>query len=526
MTNTLDTLKIDTFQNESDTDFSIASEVATLKEAISSFRSQLGNEYPVIIGGEKIFTDEKLTSINPGKKEEIVGYMSKANREMAERAIQTATETFSSWKLVPAEIRADYLFKAADLMRKRRHEFTAILILEAGKNYGEADAEVSEAIDFMEYYARSMNQLEEDTHYVKSIPGEENRLKYVPLGVGFIVPPWNFPLAICVGLTASAIVTGNTTLVKPASVTPIVAYKFVELMEEIGLPDGVINFIPGDSAIIGDFITGHPLTRFISFTGSKDVGLHINELAAKMAKGQKWIKRVNAEMGGKDGIVVDETADLDAAAQSIVASAFSFQGQKCSAGSRAIIVEDVYDELVEKVVQLTKELKIGNGEENHYIGPVIDEKAYRTILKYIEVGKQEANLVLGGDKGSEEGYYINPTIFIDADPNSTIMQEEIFGPVLAIAKAKNWEEAINIYNNTDYGLTGGFFSSNNSRIEQAIDRMYCGNLYINRNVTGALVGIHPFGGFNLSGTDSKAGSYDYLKLFSQGKLHTQKIVNK
>jgi 1-pyrroline-5-carboxylate dehydrogenase len=317
-------------------------------------------------------------------------------------------------------------------------------------------------------------------------------------------------------------VTGNTTLLKPASVTPIIAYKFVEIMEEAGLPNGVINFIPGDAAVIGDFITGHPLTRFISFTGSKDVGLHINELAAKTAKGQKWIKRVNAEMGGKDGIVVDETADLEAAAKSIVASAFSFQGQKCSAGSRAIIVESVYEELVERVVQLTKELSIGNGEENHFIGPVIDQKAYNTILKYIETGKQEAKLVLGGDTGCEEGYYIHPTIFIDADPNSTIMQEEIFGPVLTIAKAKDWGEAIEIYNNTDYGLTGGFFSSDQARIQQAVERMYCGNLYVNRNVTGALVGVHPFGGFNLSGTDSKAGSYDYLKLFSQGKLHTIK----
>ncbi|PAQ13632.1 L-glutamate gamma-semialdehyde dehydrogenase [Bacillaceae bacterium SAOS 7] len=523
MTKALDTRKLDTFQNAQDTDFSIGKEVEALQEAISSFRSQLGKDYPVIIGGEKVYTENKLTSINPGKKEEIVGYVSKADRGMVEKAIQTATETFAHWKGVPAEKRAEYLFKAADLMRQRRHEFSAVLILEAGKNYEEADAEVSEAIDFMEYYGRSMIQLEEDTHYVKSVPGEKNRLTYIPLGVGFIVPPWNFPLAITIGLTVSAVVTGNTTLLKPASITPIIAYKFVELMEEVGLPAGVINFIPGDSAVIGDFITGHPLTRFISFTGSKDVGLHINELAGKTAKGQKWIKRVNAEMGGKDGIVVDETADLEAAAKSIVSSAFSFQGQKCSAGSRAIIVESVYDELVEKVIELTKEFSIGNGEENHFIGPVIDQKAYNTILNYIEIGKQEAKLVLGGDKGSEEGYYIQPTIFIDADPNCTIMQEEIFGPVLTMAKATDWEEAIDIYNNTDYGLTGGFFSSDDTRIEQAIERMYCGNLYINRNVTGALVGVHPFGGFNLSGTDSKAGSYDYLKLFSQGKLHTRKI---
>lgn len=523
MPKTLDTFKLDMFQNEPDTDFSIGSNVKALKEALYSSRKELGKEYPVIIGGEKIYTEDKITSINPGKKEEVIGYVSKVDREMAEKAIHIATRTFSNWKNTSSKIRANYLFKAAELMRQRRHAFSAILILEAGKNYEEADAEVSEAIDFMEYYGRSMIQLEEDTHYVKSIPNETNRLSYIPLGVGFIVPPWNFPLAICVGLTVSAVVTGNTTLLKPASTTPIIAYKFVELMEEIGLPLGVINFIPGDSSVMGDFITGHPLTRFISFTGSKEVGLHINELAAKTAKGQKWIKRVNAEMGGKDGIVVDETADLVSAAKSIVASAFSFQGQKCSAGSRAIIVEGVYDELVEKVIQLTKELTIGNGEDNHFIGPVIDQKAYNTILKYIEIGKQEAKLVLGGDADSQEGYYIQPTIFIDADPSCTIMQEEIFGPVLSITKVKDWEEAIDIYNNTDYGLTGGFFSSDEERIKQAIEQMYCGNLYINRNVTGALVGVHPFGGFNMSGTDSKAGSYDYLKLFSQAKLSTKRI---
>ncbi|QOK29922.1 L-glutamate gamma-semialdehyde dehydrogenase (plasmid) [Cytobacillus oceanisediminis] len=514
--------KLDTFKSEPNTDFSNNKEVEALKDAIASFREQLGETCPVVIGGEKIFTEDKITSINPGTKREVVGYSSKANREMAERALQTAFKTFDTWKKTAAADRADYLFKAAELMRKRRHELSAVLIIESGKNYEEADAEVSEAIDFLEFYGRSMIQLEEDTHQLKSIPDETNKLKYIPLGVGFIVPPWNFPLAICVGLTVSSVVTGNTTLLKPASNTTIIAYKFFEIMETIGLPDGVINFIPGDSSEIGDYITGHPQTRFVSFTGSKDVGLHINELAGKTAKGQKWIKRVNAEMGGKDGIVIDETADLVSAAKAIVQSAFSFQGQKCSAGSRAIIVESVYDNLVEKIVNLTKELSIGNGEDNHFIGPVIDEKAYKSILNYIEIGRKEAKLVVGGDAGMEEGFYINPTIFVDADQDSTIMQEEIFGPVLAIAKARDWEHAIEIYNNTNYGLTGAFFSTDETRIELAIERMYCGNLYVNRNCTGALVGVHPFGGFNLSGTDSKAGGYDYLKLFSQGKLYTVK----
>ncbi|MFJ7727739.1 L-glutamate gamma-semialdehyde dehydrogenase [Neobacillus sp. NPDC097160] len=513
---------IDTFKNEPNTDFSKRDNVEALKSAIAAFKQELGLQYPIIIGGKKIMTDRKITSVNPAKKTEVVGYMSMADDQKASEAIAAATEAFESWKKVAPRERANYLFRAAQVMRERRHELSAVMILEAGKNYEEADAEVSEAIDFLEYYGRSMIKLEEDSHHLIQIPDEKNRLTYIPLGVGFIVPPWNFPLAICVGLTVSAIVTGNTTLLKPASLTPIIAYKFVEIMEAVGLPEGVINFIPGNSSVIGDLITGHPLTRFISFTGSKEVGLHINELAAKTAEGQKWIKRVNAEMGGKDGIVVDETADLDAAAKSIVSSAFSFQGQKCSAGSRAIIVEDVYDELIGKVVELTKQLEVGNGEDDFPVGPVIDEKAYQTIVNYIEIGKKEAKLVIGGDSGSEEGYFINPTIFIDADPNSRIMQEEIFGPVLAISKAKDYEEAIEIYNNTDYGLTGAFFSSVPHRIDYAVETMHCGNLYVNRNCTGALVGVHPFGGFNFSGTDSKSGSYDYLKLFSQAKLHTIK----
>jgi len=512
-----------TYNNEPNTDFSRKMEVEKLRKEIESFRKEFGKEYPVIINGEKIVTKDKLISTNPGKKDEIVGYVSKADQEMAEKALNAALETFESWKHVKAEERAEYLFKAAQVMRERRHALSAIMILESGKNFEEADAEVSEAIDFLEYYGRSMIQLDADSHHIKSIPGENNKLTYIPLGVGFIVSPWNFPLAICVGLTVSAVVTGNTTVLKPSSLTSIIAYKFVEIMEEVGLPKGVINFIPGDSSVMGDYITGHAKTRFISFTGSKDVGLHINELAGKTAKGQKWIKRVNAEMGGKDGIVVDETADLDAAAHSIVTSAFSFQGQKCSAGSRAVIVEEVYEELVSKIVALTKEISIGSGEENHFAGPVINQQAYENILNYIEIGKKEANLVLGGDTPNNEGYYINPTIFVDATPDSRIMQEEIFGPVLSIAKAKDWKEAIEIYNNTDYGLTGAFFSSKQERIDDAIENMHCGNLYVNRNCTGALVGVHPFGGFNLSGTDSKVGSYDYIKLFSQGKMHTQKI---
>lgn len=513
---------VENFENAPNTDFSNPKEVERLKEAIQKVRGELGKIYPVIINGEKIKTDDQIISINPGKKSEVVGYVCKANQELAEKGLLQAVETFETWKHVHPKERASYLFKAADIMRERRHELSAIMILEAGKNYEEADGEVSEAIDFLEFYGRSMLDLEADTHKLKRVPDESNTLKYIPLGVGFIVSPWNFPLAICTGLTVSAVVTGNTTVLKPSSSTPVIAYKFVEIMEEAGLPNGVINFIPGDSKVMGDFITGHPLTRFVSFTGSKKVGLRINEIVGRTALGQKWMKRLNAEMGGKDGIVVDETADLEEAAKSIVSSSFSFQGQKCSAGSRAIIVESVYDKVVERIVELTNELEIGQGEEGYYSGPVIDETAFNRITDYIEIGKEEGELVAGGTADDSDGYFINPTIIKDVDRKSRMMQEEIFGPVLAIAKAKDYKDAIDIYNDTEYGLTGSFFSGKADRIDYAISEMHCGNLYVNRNCTGALVGVHPFGGFNMSGTDSKAGSYDYLKNFSQGKLYTVK----
>lgn len=519
---TLNIKNLDNFKNEANTDFSNKEEVDNLKKAIEKVRTELGKTYPVVINGKKIETDDKITSVNPGRKTEVIGHVSKVDRSMAEKAIHAAADTFETWKNVKPEERAQYLFKAADVMRERRHELSAIMILEAGKNFEEADAEVSEAIDFLDFYGRSMIEIENDTHGLMSIPEEENYLKYIPLGVGFVVPPWNFPLAICTGLTVSGVVTGNTIVLKPSSSTPVTAYKFFEIMEEVGLPTGVINFIPGDSSVMGDFITEHPLTRFISFTGSKEVGLRIYEKAGKTASGQKWMKRVNAEMGGKDAVVVDETADVEEVAQGIVESAFSFQGQKCSAGSRAIVVEDIYDQVVERVVELTNELESGQGEDDYFSGPVIDQAAFDKITNYIEIGKNEGKLVAGGNSDSSEGYFIEPTVFIDLDPQARIMQEEIFGPVLAFTKAKDWREAIEINNNTEYGLTGSFYSNEEDRIQYAAAEMHCGNLYINRKCTGALVGVHPFGGFNMSGTDTKAGGYDYLKNFSQPKLYTIK----
>ncbi|MCP3772651.1 L-glutamate gamma-semialdehyde dehydrogenase [Paenibacillus sp. MZ04-78.2] len=520
--NTLTNVK--PFVNEPFTDFSKEENKQAMEAAIAKVKAELGRDYPLHIGSKQVMTDTQIVSINPGDKDEVIGRVSKADQALAEEAMQVALQAFESWKRVPAADRAGYLFKAAELMRQRKHEFSALMILESGKNYAEADADTAEAIDFIEFYAREMLRLSRtnETQPLTKIAGETNHLTYIPLGVGVVIPPWNFPLAICVGMTTAAVVSGNTVLLKPASTTPVIAHKFVALMEEVGLPAGVINYIPGSGAEVGDYLTTHPKTRFVSFTGSKEIGLRINRLAAEAAPGQIWIKRVIAEMGGKDGIVVDETADLQASAQAIVASAFGFQGQKCSAGSRAFIVESVYDEVVEKVVELTKALQVGLPETNAPVGPVIDQGSYDKILNYIEIGKTEGKLLAGGGKAEGNGYYIEPTVFADVDGKARIMQEEIFGPVLAIGKAKDWKEAIALYNDTEFGLTGAFFSSDEDRIEEALETMHCGNLYINRKCTGALVGVHPFGGFNMSGTDSKAGGYDYLLLFTQAQLTSRK----
>lgn len=512
------------FINEPFTDFKDPQHAQAMKTALDKVKEELGREYPLMICTEKIFTEDKITSINPGNKDEIIGFVSKATLEMMEQAMQCALSSFESWKRTPAAERAQYLFNAAERMRQRKHEFSAWMVLEAGKNWAEADADTAEAIDFLEFYAREMLRLSmaDTIRPLPAISGETNKLTYIPLGVGVIIPPWNFPLAILAGMTSAAIVAGNTVLLKPASPTAVIAAKFVELMEEVGLPPGVINFVPGSGAEVGDYLTSHPKTRFINFTGSKEVGLHINRLASQTAEGQIWIKRVVAELGGKDGIVVDETADLDQAAAAIVASAFGYQGQKCSAGSRAIIVASVYDEVVDKIEALTAQLQIGAPELNFAIGPVIDQSSYNKILSYIEIGKEEGRLIIGGGQGEGNGYYIEPTVFADVSPKARIMQEEIFGPVLAIAKADNWQEAIEFYNDTEFGLTGAFFSSDEDRIQTALQEMHCGNLYINRKCTGALVGVHPFGGFNMSGTDSKAGGYDYLLQFTQAKLTSRK----
>src|SRR5881296_1396235 len=506
------------FRNEPLTDFTKEENAAAMRSAIKTVQSELGREYPLVIGGERIKTGSTLESFNPANRTQLVGTFHKATKELANRAVETAYVAFQKWRQVPAEERAQLLFRVAELMRARKHELSAWMIHEVAKTWPEADGDTAEAIDFLEFYARDM------LHYgapqpLTKLTGEENDLEYIPLGVGAVIPPWNFPLAIMAGMTGAAIVTGNTVVLKPSSDAPTIAYKFFELLEEAGMPAGVVNFMTGSGAEVGDVIVDHPKTRFIAFTGSKEIGLRINERGAKVHDGQLWIKRVVAEMGGKDAIIVADDADLDEAATGVVKSAFGFQGQKCSACSRAIIDARVYDPMVQKIAERTAKIKVGVPTDNATtMSAVINEKAFKSINAYVEKGKAEGGRVIaGGGFDGEQGFFIEPTVIADVKPGSTIEQEEIFGPVLAVIKANDYDDALRIANDTQFGLTGAVYSTDEAKLDRARNEFHVGNLYLNRKCTGALVGVHPFGGFNMSGTDSKAGGRDYLGLFLQAK---------
>jgi 1-pyrroline-5-carboxylate dehydrogenase len=511
------------FQNTALLDFSKEENARAMRQALEKVRGELGGEYALVIGGERASLAEKLTSTNPARPSEVIGVFPKAGRAEAERAIDAATKAFLAWRDVEPAKRADLLFRAADALRKRRHEFSAWLVYEAGKTWPEADGDTAEAIDFLDFYGREMLRYAAPQPVVP-VPGEKNELVYIPLGPGAVIPPWNFPLAIMVGMTAAAVVTGNTVVLKPSSDAPTVAAKFVELLEEIGIPPGVVNLVTGDGTTVGRALVESPRIRFIAFTGSKGAGLEINQVAAAVPPGQIWIKRVIAEMGGKDAIVVDSEADLDAAAQGVLVSAFGYQGQKCSACSRAIVVGSVYDAFLERLVKKVGALKVGPPEDPaNFMGPVINAGAKRKILSYIEKGKEEGRLVAGGEAMPGEGNFIAPTVIADVSPKDTIAQEEIFGPVLAVIRAKDFDDALSIANDTEYGLTGAVYSRSREKLDKARRRFHVGNLYINRKCTGALVGAHPFGGFNMSGTDSKAGGRDYLLLFLQAKSISERV---
>ena len=510
------------YKHEPFTNFSLPENQEAFKEGLAKVTSYLGSHYPLIIGGERITTEEKIISVNPAYRIQVVGRVSKANQQLVQNAIEIADQAYQTWRKTKPEIRAAILFRAASIVRRRKHEFSALLVKEAGKPWNEADADTAEGIDFMEYYGRQILKLKDGVP-VESRQGEYNRFDYIPLGVGIIISPWNFAFAIMAGMTSAAIVAGNTVLLKPASTTPVIAAKFIEVLEQAGLPAGVVNFIPGSGLEVGDYLVDHPRTRFISFTGSREIGIRIYERAAKVQKGQIWLKRVIAEMGGKDTIVVDKEADLELAAQAIVSSAFGFSGQKCSACSRAVIVEDVYHFVLNRAVELTKQLIVGDPtNQTSFMGPVNDQAAFDKIMNYIEMGKQEGRLIVGGQGDDETGWFIQPTIFADVKEDARIMQEEIFGPVVAFCKARDFDHALAIANNTEYGLTGAVISNNRLHIEKAREDFHVGNLYFNRGCTGAIVGYQPFGGFNLSGTDSKAGGPDYLIQHMQGKTTSER----
>ena len=516
-------IHVSEFTNEPFVDFSKAENRTAMEEALRKVASEFGREYPMYIAGEKVFTTEKRNSTNPSHPSQVIGIFQSATPEMASQAVEAAHKAFDSWKRVPAEKRAECLFRTAKILRERKFEMNALICYEAGKTWPEADADTAETIDFCEFYGREMLRLA-GPQTVMPMKGEKNYLVYIPLGVGAVIPPWNFPAAIAAGMTMASLVTGNTVVLKPAGDTPTVAAKFVEMAYEAGIPKDALNFLTGSGAEIGDVLVKHPKTRYIAFTGSKEVGLRISELAGKTVPGQIWIKRTVLEMGGKDSIIVDDEADVNSAVEGVVLSAFGYQGQKCSACSRAIVSEKIYDTFVEKLVERTKKIAVGPSEDpSNYMGPVVSKAAMNGILNYIEVGKKEGRVVHGGGRAPGDGYFIQPTIIADVHPTARISLEEIFGPVLAVIRARDFDHALEIANNTEFGLTGGVYSKNPAKLEKARENFHVGNLYFNRKCTGAMVGAHPFGGFNMSGTDSKTGGKDYLMLFLQGKTVAEKI---
>jgi 1-pyrroline-5-carboxylate dehydrogenase len=470
------------FRNEPFIDFHASENVHAMQAALTRVGDMLGHEYELVIGGERSRTTGKIESLNPARPAQVVGVHQKAGLEHAERAMRAALEAFATWQFVAVEERAALLLQTAELIRKRKFEFCAWLTYEVGKNWVEADADVAETIDFLDFYAREALRLAKSTTPIQ-YPGEHDQLLYIPMGVCAVIPPWNFPFAIMAGMTAAAIVTGNTVILKPSSDSPTIAARFLDVLEEAGMPPGVVNFCPGSGSTFGNAIVEHPKTRLIAFTGSKGVGLDIHARAAQTKPGQVWIKRTILEMGGKDSIIVSTDCDIDAAVDGVVASAFGFSGQKCSACSRAIVEDPIYDVFVERVREKVATLRVGDPAGNANMGPVVNRSAMDTILSFIEIGKG----------------------------------------VLAVIRAKDYDHALEIANNTEYGLTGAVYSGSREKLEHARRVFHVGNLYFNRKCTGAMVGAHPFGGFNMSGTDSKAGGPDYLLLFTQAKMVAEKV---
>ena len=514
------------FTNEAFTDFSNNENREKMIGAFRDWREKLGRSYPLIINGERVTTDEWLTSVNPADTSETIGKVAQATTARADQAVAAARAALPAWRRTPHRERAELLRKTANIMRRRRTELDALLVLEAGKAWLEADGDVAEAIDFCDYYANEIERMY-DKPQTRTFPGETNVYFYEPRGVVLVVAPWNFPLAILAGMTVAAMVTGNTVIMKPASFTPVVGAILMEIFEEAGMPKGVVNFVPGPGRSVGDHLVRHQDVNMIVFTGSREVGLGMIKAAADVPKGQRFIKKVVAELGGKNALIIDSDADIDAAVQGTVAAAFGYTGQKCSACSRAIVHTDVYDQFVEKLAAAAKSIVVGAPEDPAtLVGPVIDDSARKTILNYVATGRKEGRVVVDTnvDELAEKGFFVGPMVIADVDRNATIAQEEIFGPVVAVIKAKDFDDALDIANDTSYALTGGMYSRNPKHIERLKHELLVGNMYLNRKITGALVDRQPFGGFKMSGIGSKAGGPDYLIQFVEPRTVTENTL--
>ncbi|MGB3616103.1 MAG: L-glutamate gamma-semialdehyde dehydrogenase, partial [Elainellaceae cyanobacterium] len=508
-------------ENSPDTDYSEDDARQAAAHAMDTVRQQLGRTYYPLIDGDRVETTATVNSVNPCHPDEVVGTVGLISVEQADEAIAAAKAAFEGWRRTPATERAAILRRAGDGLENRRAELSAWMVLEGGKPLHQADAEVSEAIDFCRYYADEMERL--DVGYTYDVAGESDRYRYEPRGLVVVISPWNFPLAIPTGMTVAALVTGNCVLLKPAEVTTVIAAKLTEILVEAGIPSGVFQYVPGKGSTVGAHMVNHPDVHMIVFTGSREVGCQIYANAAVLQPGQKHLKRVVAEMGGKNAIIVDESADLDQAVQGVIYSAFGYSGQKCSACSRVIVLDPIYDAFVERLVEAGRSLNVGDATDpGTSVGPVIDAAAQTRIKACIETGKQDATAALEVE-APEEGYYVGPVIFTGVAPDAVIAQEEIFGPVLSVIRAKDFDDAMAIANNTDYALTGGLYSRTPSHIDRAGQEFEVGNLYINRSITGAIVARQPFGGFKLSGVGSKAGGPDYLLQFLEPRTVTENV---
>lgn len=515
-------------ENEPPLDFAVESNRVAMQTALNTVREQFGQSYPLVINGLRIETTETLPSVDPSQHSSVVGTVAMASEEHTDEAVAAAAVAISPWAALGAEGRGEFLRKAAAMMRQRRFELAAWIVHECGKSWASADGDVTEAIDFIEFYTAAATQME--TSHGVDVPGEENRFYYMPRGVTAVISPWNFPLAILTGMTTAALATGNTVVMKPAEQSSVVAAKLMEVFLEAGLPPGVVNYLPGRGETVGAALVEHPRVALIAFTGSREVGLAIHRRAAELSSsGSPFVKRVIAEMGGKNGIIVDDDADIDEAVLGVVESAFGFQGQKCSACSRVIVLNDVYDLFLRRLIDATESLTIGPAQHpGSKVGPVIDDEARQRVLKYIKLARDEGREVLAVDAGplAEQGYFVGPHIFADVAPSARVAQEEIFGPVLAVIRAADFSEAIRIVNDTDYGLTAGVFSRSPANLNRARSELMVGNLYLNRGITGALVGRQPFGGFKMSGIGSKAGGSDYLLQFVLPRTVTENTMRR